>query len=109
MILPLAGCPGQTPARQAYIGVEAANDVLDGIPLAYRAKLITREEVVYVQPYAHAVDKAADALDQAILDGKVDLSAYKKALTDAITDLLNKKAEAKRLKPATTPPATQPQ
>lgn len=100
-----SGCQGKTPARVAFITVEAANDTLEAIPLAYRTGLMTREEVAYVQPYAIAVGTAANSLDQAILDGKVDLGAYKDALTKAVTELLNKKAEAKRLlKPAATHP-----
>ncbi len=99
----MPGC-GATPARQAFIGVDAATDAVNGVADAYDAKWITKEQVKGLTPYADALKTAQDNLDNAILAGKVDLNTYRQAVTDATVTLLNEKAAAKRAKPAATQP-----
>ncbi len=110
LLILLALIPGcnATPARQAYIGVEAATDVVNGVGIAYDAKRLSKAQVAAILPYADAVKVAQDDLDNAILAGKVDIAAYQKALNDAVTALLNQTAKVKRQAPATAPATTQP-
>ncbi len=100
----MVGCADQTSARKAYISVEGATVAVKGVTLAYDAKVLTREQVAALQPYAHAVKAAQDSLDAAILSGKVDLASYSQALTDAVAELLNQQAKVKSLPPAATQP-----
>ncbi len=96
LALSFRGCT-QTPQRQAFIGADAASDVVNGVSDAYVAKLITKAQLTALAPYADAVKKAQDDLFAAIKDGKVDISSYTTAVNDAVIELLNKEAAAKRV------------
>jgi hypothetical protein len=104
----LGGCQGKTPARVAYISVEASGDVVQGVKEAYALGLISREQVAALLPYTDAVKQAQDSINTAMLSGSSGYGDYAKALTEATTDLLNRLSAAKRAKATATQPTTQP-
>ncbi len=98
------GCAAnQSAPRKAFIGVDAATDVVEGVNTAYETHLITKDQLRALVPYADAVKLASDRVDQAILDKNLTVDTYRDALNLAVMDLLNRQAAAKKATAASTP------
>lgn len=97
-----SGC-GATASRQAFIGVDAATDAVNGISDAAQLSPAFKAQLPAIAPYVDAVKKAQDDVDAAILANDVKLPALLQALTDATVSLLNAKAAAARAPAATLP------
>lgn len=96
------GC-NATAARQAFIGVDAATDAVNGINDAAELSPAFKAQLPALAPFVDAAKRAQDDLDTAITAKSVNLAADQQALTDAVVSLLNAKAAA--AKPAATLPA----
>ncbi len=96
IVASMASCQA-TPARQAFVTVEGATAAVTGVNDAATLSPKFRAQLPKLAPYVHAVKVAQDSLDDAIAAHKVDLSAYNKALDDAVLELLNAKADVAKV------------
>lgn len=90
----LVGCANQTPGRTAFVTVAGATAAVNGVADAATLDPKFKAQLPKLLPFLDAVKKAQDDVDAAIAAKSVNITTVGLALNDAVTNLLNAKANA---------------